>query len=177
MKFEHRLDVCVRNQARKHVCSFVFSINHPIAVMTVFHVGTLLSSLPIVSLSPLETDSSATVETHLFQVLFKIKSSLTSAEEASHLAEWTARGHAMVSQIPGLQSLELGKGLAQSLHRGQGFTHGLVAVLDGPADLPVSLGCVYSGKMGDTESCDADSAGLRYPPFSSGLARNWGNSV
>lgn len=64
-------------------------------------------------------------------VLFKVKPGVTPAQ----LAEWTAKGAAMVGKIPGLLKWDSNPPLAVTKHRSKGYDLGLVAVLEKVEDV------------------------------------------
>ncbi|KAM0745631.1 hypothetical protein T439DRAFT_307627 [Meredithblackwellia eburnea MCA 4105] len=66
-------------------------------------------------------------------VLFELRKTSTEGQ----IAEFAAAARAMVGQVPGLISLEVGPCLPQTLQRSQGFEFGLCAMLEKVEDLPV----------------------------------------
>lgn len=90
--------------------------------MTVHHIG--MTSCPYPPFKPAKIRSTA---------LFKSKPNVAQ----SQIDQFLAIGKSLVGKIPGLLSVELGKGLNTAAPVSKGFDWGLVVVLEGPNDLPV----------------------------------------
>ncbi|KAH8891507.1 hypothetical protein GQ53DRAFT_648608, partial [Thozetella sp. PMI_491] len=64
-------------------------------------------------------------------VIFKLNPGVTD----NQLEELRQAGEAMLGQIPGLTEFKMGRGLASTAHRAQGFDMGIMTVMNTEADV------------------------------------------